>query len=151
MNALFRILVAVGSAAMIGFGAWHFFVPAIWKWDSYIDPRATELVLAVRAINVFFSLSLVLFGAMNLLLLRSAQAHRYPTLVVLGATCVLWIVRVGFQLAAPQGTMRPAVRYGMLAAFLIITLSFVLAFSIVASGGKDHRGRLPGGPPISMF
>jgi hypothetical protein len=142
MNSLVRSLIAIGSAATIGFGIWHFFVPAIWNWHSYIDPRATELVLAVQAINVFFSLSLVLFGAMNLLLLRGARAHRYPVLVVLGATALLWVVRVGLQVFAPQGTMRPAIRFGMLAAFLIVALSFVISFSIVAAAGTPGLDRI---------
>lgn len=60
MNQLAKILVLISSVASIGFGIWHFFVPTIWKWYSYIDINATELVAAVRAINVFFSLSLVL-------------------------------------------------------------------------------------------
>jgi hypothetical protein len=57
MNLAARILVILGSSASIGFGIWHFFVPEAWKWYSYIDANATELVTAVRAINAFFSLS----------------------------------------------------------------------------------------------
>ncbi len=56
MDLLVKILVTIGSSASIGFGIWHFFVPEAWKWYSYIDIHATELVAAVRAINVFFSL-----------------------------------------------------------------------------------------------
>jgi hypothetical protein len=65
LNLLAKILVTIGSTASIGFGIWHFSVPKVWKWYSYIDPTATELIVAVRAINVFFSLSLVLFGIME--------------------------------------------------------------------------------------
>ena len=36
----------IGSSASIGFGIWHFFVPGAWKWYSYIDPNATELIVA---------------------------------------------------------------------------------------------------------
>jgi hypothetical protein len=68
MNLLVRILVIFGSGASIGFGVWHFFVPKTWKWYSYMDANATELVVAVQAINWFFSLSLVLFGIVNILL-----------------------------------------------------------------------------------
>jgi hypothetical protein len=73
LNILVKILVVVGSSASIGFGIWHFFVPYAWKWYSYIDPKATELIVVVRAINVFFSLSLVLFvaGLLTRLLSRS--------------------------------------------------------------------------------
>lgn len=52
-NQLVKTLVTIGSSASIGFGAWHFFVPQAWKWYSYIDSSATELVAAVRAINAF--------------------------------------------------------------------------------------------------
>lgn len=67
MSILAKIFVTFGSSASIAFGVWHFFVPRAWNWYSYIDPNATELIVAVRSINVFFSLSLVLFGLLNLL------------------------------------------------------------------------------------
>ena len=114
-----RVLMTLGSAASIGFGVWHFFVPRAWSWYSYMDASATELVLAVRAINVLFSLSLVLFGLMNLLLAHGHGADRYAVVVVLGATCALWVTRVVLQLAHPQGSMSPALQYGMLAAFVL--------------------------------
>ena len=72
--------VTMGSSASIGFGLWHLFVPRMWRWYSYIDPSATELVLAVRAINVFFSLSLVLFGLLNVLFVWGGKANRYSIL-----------------------------------------------------------------------
>jgi hypothetical protein len=35
------------------------FVPTAWKWYSYIDVNATELVAAIRAINAFFGFGIV--------------------------------------------------------------------------------------------
>jgi hypothetical protein len=130
---LTRTLVTFGSAASIGFGVWHLFVPRIWNWYAYIDPAATELVLAVRAINVFFSLSLVLFGVMNLLLAYGRDVGRFPMLVVLGATCALWAARVVMQLVYPQGSMNPALQYGMLAAFVVIFGGYATSFAKVLS------------------
>ena len=65
---------------------------------------ATELVLAVRAVNVFFSLSLVLFGVMNLLMAYGQNANRYSVLVVLGATCVLGPPGWSAASSYPQGS-----------------------------------------------
>jgi hypothetical protein len=48
LDLLVKILVLSGSFGSIGFGIWHFFVPEMWKWYSYIDVNATELVAAVR-------------------------------------------------------------------------------------------------------
>ena len=128
-----KVLVGIGGVASIGFGIWHFFVPRDWKWYSYIDPAATELLVAVSAINVFFSLSLVLFGLMNALLVIGDRSNRYSILVVLGATCVLWLARVALQLARPQGSMSPILQYGMLSAFVIVFLCFAVSFLSVAA------------------
>jgi hypothetical protein len=130
LNALVKILTTFGSVASIGFGIWHFFVPGAWKWYSFIDPKATELIVAVRAINVFFSLSLVLFGALNLLFIWGGNANRYSVIVLLAATCVLWLTRVVLQLVYPQGSINPVLQYGMLIAFMLITVCYLISLGI---------------------
>jgi hypothetical protein len=121
-----KILVAIGSVISIGFGIWHFTVPEAWKWYSYIAPSATELVLAVQAINVFFSLTLVLFGVVNMLLIFGNKANNYSIMIVLTATSILWITRVALQMAYPQGSINPALQYGMLSAFVIVSLCYII-------------------------
>ena len=125
--------MTIGSSASIGFGVWHFFVPTAWKWYSYIDVTATELVVAVRAINAFFSLSLVLFGVVNVLLVYGDRSSRYSVTVVLAATCILWMTRVAFQLVYPQGSMTPILQYGMLSAFIVVSLCYTVSLFIVVS------------------
>jgi hypothetical protein len=131
MNLLVKIFVMIGSSASIGFGIWHFFVPEAWKWYSYIDINATELVAAVRAINAFFSLSLVLFGMVNILLIFGDRSNRYSIIVMLAATCILWLTRVAFQVIYPQGSLYPGLQYGMLSAFIIISLCYVISLMIM--------------------
>ncbi len=131
MNLLFKILVTIGSSASIAFGIWHFFVPKMWKWYSYIEPNATELIVAVRAINVFFSLSLVLFGIINILLVYGDRSNRYSIIVVLAPTCILWLTRLVFQLIYPQGSMNPVLQFGMLSAFIIVFLCYVISLIII--------------------
>jgi hypothetical protein len=133
MNLLVKFLVSFGSSVSIGFGIWHFFVPKAWKWYSYIDANATELIVAVRAINGFFSLSLVLFGIINILLVYGDKSNRYSIIVVLAATCILWLTRLVFQLIYPQGSMNPVLQYGMLSAFIIVSLCYVISLYIIVS------------------
>jgi hypothetical protein len=133
MNPVVRILVVFGSSASIVFGIWHFFVPEAWKWYSYIDANATELVAAVRAINAFFSLSLVLFGVVNILLIYGDRSNRYSITVVLAATCILWLTRVAFQVIYPQGSLYPGLQYGMLSAFVIVSLCYIIALISILS------------------
>jgi hypothetical protein len=133
LKLLVKILVMIGSSASIGFGIWHFFVPKAWKWYSYIDINATELVAAVRAINVFFSLSLVLFGIVNILFIYGDKSNRYSIIVMLAATCILWMTRVAFQLIYPQGSMNAVLQYGMLSAFIIVSLCYIISLYIMVS------------------
>jgi hypothetical protein len=126
-----KILVLSGSFASIGFGIWHFFVPEMWKWYSYIDINATELVAAVRAINVFFSLALVLFGAVNILFIYGNKSNRYSIIVMLAATSILWITRVALQIIYPQGSINLVLQYGMLSAFIFISLCYIISLYIM--------------------
>jgi uncharacterized membrane protein YecN with MAPEG domain len=131
VNLLARTLVIGASVVSIGFGIWHFFVPKLWNWYSYIDSKGAELVIAVRAINVFFSLSLVLFGMVNILLIYANQSNRYSIAVVLAATTILWLARVVFQLIYPQGSISPMLQYGMLLTFILLTLCYVISLYFV--------------------
>lgn len=131
MNFLVKILVTIVSSASIGFGVWHFFVPKLWNWYSYIDPNATELIVAIRAINVFFSLSLVLFGALNILFVFGGHSNRYSIIVLLAATCILWLTRLSFQFIYPQGSINPYLQYGMLAAFIFVSLCYIISLIFI--------------------
>jgi hypothetical protein len=131
-DPLVKILVTVGSTASILFGLWHFRVPHVWNWYAYIDAAATELVAAIRATNAFFSLTLVLFGVLNILLIHGDRSSRYAILVMLAATSVLWLTRVAMQIIYPQGTLIPGLRYGMLAAFVVVAACYVVPLLILA-------------------
>ncbi|MBP7963757.1 MAG: hypothetical protein KA003_17355 [Caldilineaceae bacterium] len=133
MNQLVKILVMIGSTASIGFGVWHFSVPQTWKWYSYMDGNATELVAAVRAINAFFSLSLVLFGIVNILLVYGDKSNRYSVMVMLAATSILWLTRLSLQVIHPQGSLVPGLQYGMLFAFAMVSLCYIIPLVIVVN------------------
>ncbi|MBN2879412.1 MAG: hypothetical protein JXN65_07255 [Clostridia bacterium] len=125
---LSRILCTIGSVITIGFGGWHFFVPKAYKWYSYMDENATELVVAVRAINVFFSLSLVLIGLSNIIFAYFIKDSKQGYIVLMAMSSVLWLVRVIMQIVYPQGSINPSLQYGMLASFIITFLLFTLSF-----------------------
>ncbi len=131
LDLLVKILVSVGSAASIGFGVWHFYVPNRYRWYYYIDAKATELFIAIRAVNAFFSLSLILFGVVNILLVFGESSSAYSMIVVLSATCILWVTRVVFQGVYPQGTINPVVRWGSLGAFISVSLCYAVSLFVL--------------------
>ena len=130
---LSKVLISVGSGITIGFGIWHFFVPKIWKLYSYIEPSATELIVAVRAINVFFSLSLILIGSANLIFCFGKNANQFSLLVILMLTIILWTTRSIFQIIYPQGSMNPFLQYAMLITFVVVTGLYIGSFILILS------------------
>jgi hypothetical protein len=122
-----KTITTLGSLITVGFGMWHLFVPKLWNWYQYIQAQATELVLAVRAINVFFSASLIIFGTTTLIFLYRQPVDVFYLRVQLLAMALLWGLRVVMQLLYPQGAINPALRYGMLGAFLLSFGIFLVA------------------------
>ncbi|MHB1315762.1 MAG: hypothetical protein ACYCX2_09805 [Christensenellales bacterium] len=128
---MIKILVSFGSICTTAFGVWHFFVPGLWDWYSYISPQATELVLAVRAINVFFSLCLVLVGIANMLFVYFSP-NRFSLIVMLSVSVILWGTRCLLQIIYPQGSLSALLQYGMLSAFIFIFICFFISLLLVA-------------------
>ena len=127
-----KLLTSFASVATIGFGAWHFFVPMKWNWYKYIAPEATELIVAVRAINVFFSLCMVLIGLANIIFVYASR-DRLTLIVMLSLSSILWASRCAMQIIYPQGSMNPWLQYGMLIAFITILLCYVISLIHVLS------------------
>ena len=126
-----RLLSTIASTVTIGFGVWHFFVPKIYGWYSYIDENVSELITAIRATNVFFSLSLVLIGTVNIIFAYFLKDNHQGFLVLMIMSSVLWFIRVIMQLCYPQGSINPALQYGMLSAFIIVFAMFFVSAILV--------------------
>ena len=136
---LTKILTAIACTSSIGFGAWHFFVPSIWRWYDYIAPDAAELVIAVRAINVFFSLCLVLIGAGSAVIVFASR-ERLARIVILSIATLLWAARVVLQLVYPQGSASPPLQYGMLAAFIVTFICCAVPLGLAIFARSDKIG-----------
>jgi hypothetical protein len=123
-----KIITTIGSLITVGFGVWHLFAPRLWNWYQYMDAQATELVLAVRATNVFFSVSLIILGSTALIFLYRQPVDVFYLRVQLLMLTLLWGLRVMMQLTYPQGTINPVLQYGMLGAFLLSFGVFLTAY-----------------------
>jgi len=127
MNKTISILIISGSIISIGFGIWHFFVPGIWNWYSYIDQKATELVLAIRAINFFFSLLLVLLGIANVIFVCVKSIDKIARITLFSISSFLWASRIVMQIIYPQGSQNPILQNSMFSVFVLTFLCFSIA------------------------
>ena len=124
-------LLTIGSTITICFGGWHLFVPVIWNWYSYFPGDASELVVAVRAINIFFSISLIIFGAIMLVFIYRKPVVAFYARSISISLSLLWGIRVVLQLVWPQGSMTPVLQYGMLGVFILVFMLFVISSCLI--------------------
>ena len=129
--------ITIGSLISVGFGLWHFFIPSIWNWYSYIDPLATELIIAVRAINIFFSLLLVLLGIANIIVVFRATYDRFTYLVLISISVILWATRVILQIIYPQGSQNQILQYCMLSIFIFVLLCYLMGLFFIIKGSEN--------------
>jgi len=123
--------IIVGSLISIVFGIWHFFIPGIWNWYSFIDPLATELIIAVRAINILFSLLLVLLGLANIVVVFRVINDRLTYLVMISISVILWAARVILQIIYPQGSQNLLLQYLMLSIFIFVLLCYSVGIFLI--------------------
>ncbi|MDH5680809.1 MAG: hypothetical protein OEZ36_04420 [Spirochaetota bacterium] len=124
---LAKVLMRAGSVMMLGFGLWHFFVPSIHNWFSYIPEAPSELLKAIRAANFFLSLELCVFGVMGITLSLMITTNRKAVLLYLLLMSGLWIIRAFYQLVEPQGgALALWIQVLLNGSFLLTALLFIV-------------------------
>lgn len=136
---IIKLLVSFSSLSSFVFGVWHFFVPGIWDWYNHMDSSASELILAVRAINFFFSLCLVLFGVLCVLFVFIKRISLISRVILLSTVSVLWASRIVMQIIYPQGSASVFIQYSMLAAFIVTFFGYFLPLIFLLIKGKNIK------------
>jgi hypothetical protein len=70
-------------------------------------------MIAIRAMNIFFSLLLVLLGIANIIVVFRVTHDRFTYLVLISISVILWATRVILQILHPQGSQSPILQYCM--------------------------------------
>ncbi len=128
-------LIAAGIATT-AMGAFHFLLPQVFAWSSFLAPLPPELEWALVAMNAFLSLLLLMGGVASLWVARRVT---HPTTLPQVAMAIFWAFNAGYQLWRPFPT--PGVRSLLLGFALATAALYVLAL-------WAHRA-LPPSPPIT--
>jgi hypothetical protein len=123
----------IGGVVALGFGVWHFAVPGLYRWQSYVPDAPDSLVRAVDATNFFFSFSLSMIGVTNIVMPFMTDAAEPISRFWLWTNVALWTSRVVYQLVKPQGSHSPALQWGMSAAFVLADALMIVAALDAAS------------------
>ena len=112
----------------LGFGVWHYAVPAMYKWFSYMPSIPDELRNGITAANFFLSTTLTLLGAYTLVVVFTRSENIKVHLIVMS---ILWLSRVVYQIVKPQGTMIPGLPMILICVFSLTALCFIIPLIMV--------------------
>ncbi len=135
----FKILYYTGTVLSMLVGLWHFTVPWMFGWASYI-PYET-LVVSVNYVNLCFSF--LLLGLSLILLMWGGKvfAENREAVFLYGFLLLVWIFRVVVAVVYPcPPEANVWMSYGQLAGSVIVMLLLFIPFvKIVLSMKKKEK------------
>ena len=139
----YRILYCVGMALSLLVGLWHFFVPWMFQWYSYIPCQYENLIVGIDWTNLCFSLFLTGISLLLLIWNKKVFAGCKEVLILYGFMALVWIFRVALAIVEPwplEPIAWPA--YAQFAgAVLIAVLLLVPLIRLASLQGKHTNGR----------
>lgn len=82
-------------------GIWHFFIPYIYKWYSYIPNAPREITVSVDWINYFFSLLLTGISLLLLYMTKEIFSKNREVLIFYTFLVFVWLNRIIITIVHP--------------------------------------------------
>jgi len=125
----YKISYHIGMTLSLLVGLWHFFVPWMFQWYSYIPRQYENLIVGINWTNLCFSL--FLFGLSSLLLIwnRKIFTGSQEGLVLYGFMTFVWIFRVLLAIIEPW-PLKPIAwaAYAQFAGAMLIAILLLIPF-----------------------
>jgi hypothetical protein len=122
-----KILYTIGLGLSALVGLWHFTVPYLFQWYSYIPSQYKNLIVGIDWTNFFFSLLLAGYSIILMFMRKKAFNRNREVLIMYGFMVFVWLCRVLITFIEPW-PLEPVMwaAYGQqIAAFVIFLLQLI--------------------------
>ena len=121
------VLYIIGLSLSTVVGIWHFTVPYLFQWNSYIPGEYRSLIVGIDWINFFFSLLLTGYSLLLIIIRKKVFGKNKEVFSMYGFMVFVWFCRVIITFVDPW-PLEPVVwvAYGQqIASFVIFTLQLI--------------------------
>ena len=135
-----KITYYVGLTLSLCVGIWHFFVPAMFQWYTYIPSQYENLIVGIDWTNFFFSLLLTGLSLLLILFGKKVFAKNREVLAFYGLMVFTWLWRVLITFIVPW-PLEPIAwaAYGQqIAAILIFILQLIPLIFLIWPKGREQ-------------
>lgn len=98
---IIKILYISGLILSLITGIWHFFVPYLFKWYSYIPDAPRPIIVSIDWINYFFSLLLTGLSLLLLFFTKQVFNKNKEVLIFYSFLVFVWFNRVIITIVHP--------------------------------------------------
>jgi hypothetical protein len=91
----------VGGGLSMGMGAFHLFLPTIFGWTAAMRSAPSSLQWALSSLNVFWSLLILLTGALAIVIAWRGWQQHPAGMAVSGALACYWALHAMYLVAQP--------------------------------------------------
>jgi hypothetical protein len=122
-----KILFFIGLGLSMLVGTWHFFVPYLYHWHSYISDEYKTLIVGIDWTNFFFSLFLTGYSILMIIMNKIIFNKNKEMLIMYGFIVFVWFCRVAITFINPW-PLEPIAwaAYGQqIAAFIIFIFQLI--------------------------
>jgi len=122
-----KIMYLIGLILSTLIGIWHFFVPYLYQWYSYIPDEYKALIVGIDWTNFFFSLLLTGYSILLIIMKEKVFNKNKEMFIMYGFMVFVWFCRVAITFINPWPLEPIAwVAYGQqIATFIIFLLQFI--------------------------
>ena len=138
MKLYARILMLIGLVISTGVGIWHFLVPYIYDWYSYIPDAPKNIIVSIDWINLLFSLLLTGNSILLIIFHQNISEKERFAVVQYGFLVFVWLVRIIVTIVHPWAYDWMFV--GQLIAFLIVFALLAIPLGHIAYEVFTQKG-----------
>ena len=127
-----KVFYYIGVLMSMLMGVWHFFVPRMFQWYSYIPREYEVLVVSINWVNLCFSLLLSGISLILLLWHKKVLACNQEAITIYGFLVIVWIFRVIIAIINPcPPEANVWLSYGQFAASVFIMIMLLVPFVVI--------------------
>jgi len=133
-----KTLYIIGLVLSTTTGIWHFTVPYLFQWYSYIPKEYENLIVGIDYTNFFFSLLLTGYSILLLFFKNKVFNGNKEFFIMYGFMAFVWFCRVAITFVEPWPLEPIAwVAYGQQIASIIIFLLILIPFIYLHNYNKQ--------------
>lgn len=123
---MIRGMYTLGLVISLLIGIWHFFVPYMFSWYSYIPDVPIQIKVSIDYINFFFSLLLAGNSLSLLCLKKRIFAGNREALVFYSFLVFVWLCRVIIIIILPWNGVYDLMFMGQLVGFTVLFIIMLI-------------------------